>query len=231
MKYAMGVVGLGVMGAEPRAQHREPRLSGRRLRPRCRQGAGLPQRPGQGQGRRHRRHAAEVDGDARTAAADPHDGPRREAGRQRHRAPQAAPRGRRHPDRRRQFALRRHRPPLGRARGRRISLRRRRSLRRRGRRAARAGDHARRSAPRVGRAGANPQGNCRQGRGWRAVRRVHGPEGRRALRQDGAQRHRVRRHAAHRRGLRRPAARRRSFGRRDRRHLRRVERSRSSSRT
>ena len=38
-----------------------------------------------------------------------------------------------------------------------------------------------------------------------AVRRLHGAARRRALREDGAQRHRVRRHAAHRRGLR-PAA-------------------------
>jgi 6-phosphogluconate dehydrogenase len=43
--------------------------------------------------------------------------------------------------------------------------------------------------------------NCRQSRRWTAVCRVHRPARRRALRQDGAQRHRVRRHATDRRDL------------------------------
>ena len=76
---------------------------------------------------------------------------------------------------------------------------------RRGRRASRASDHAGRPARGVGRALPHPPRHRGKGRRRRAVRRLHGPARGRALRQDGAQRDRVRRHAAHRRDLR-PAA-------------------------
>ena len=97
-------------------------------------------------------------------------------------------------------------------------------LGRRGRRAAGPGDHARWSARSVGRARADLPRDRRESRGWRALRRAHGPARRRALREDGAQRHRVRRHAAHRRGLRPAAPRRRPAAARARRHLRELER-------
>ena len=61
----------------------------------------------------------------------------------------------------------------------------------------------------LGGPGADFPRDRREGGRWRALRRPHGPARRRALREDGAQRHRVRRHAAHCRGLRSPPPRRR----------------------
>ena len=62
MKYTMGVVGLGVMGANL-ARNIESRgfpVVGYDLD--RGEGASLPQRSGEGQGRRHRRHARRADG-------------------------------------------------------------------------------------------------------------------------------------------------------------------------
>ena len=69
---------------------------------------------------------------------------------------------------------------------------------------------------------AGARADARGDRGHRRRRALHdarGPGRGRALRQDGAQRHRVRRHAAHRRGVRPAAARGRVRARADRRDL------------
>ena len=132
----------------------------------------------------------------------------------------------RHHRRRRQRPVHRHDPPReGGARDR-HQLRRRRHLRRRGGRAARPVDHARRLGRVVGHARPDPEVHRRDRRG-RAVRHARRPRRRRPLREDGAQRHRVRRHAAHRRGLRPDPPRHRQDPRRDRRRLRRVEQGRA----
>ena len=75
------------------------------------------------------------------------------------------------------------------------ALRRRRHLRRRGGRAARPGDHARRHRGVVQVARPDAGDHRRQGR-RRPVLHPRRAGRRRALREDGAQRHRVRRHAA-----------------------------------
>ncbi len=84
--------------------------------------------------------------------------------------------------------------------------RHRRFGRRRGR-AARTVDHAGRQSGRVAAREADLSGDCRQGGGRHALLRLGGRRRRRALREDGAQRHRVRRHAADLRGLRSAEAR------------------------
>src|SRR5699024_2772070 len=84
------------------------------------------------------------------------------------------------------------------------ALRGRRDLRRGGWRARRARDHARRVAGVLRRPRPHPGGHRREVRG-RTLLRIHGARWRRALREDGAQRHRVRRYAVHRRGLRPPS--------------------------
>ena len=148
----------------------------------------------------------------------------------RHRRARGRLRAGRHHRRRRQRPLHRHDPPReGRARDR-HQLRRRRHLRRRGGRAARPLDHARRLGRVVGHARTDPEVDRRDRRG-RALRDARRPRRRRPLREDGPQRHRVRRHAAHRRGVRPHPPRHRQVPRRDRRRLRRVERAASSSRT
>ena len=101
---------------------------------------------------------------------------------------------------------------------RRAALRRRRRLRRRGGRAQRAVDHARRVAGvlRIARSAAG----VHLGQGRRdAVLHLRRSRRRRALREDGAQRHRVRRHAADRRGVRPDPAGHRGQRGRDRRDL------------
>ena len=104
-------------------------------------------------------------------------------------------------------------------------LRRRRHLRRRGGRAPRTVDHARRLRRGVARPSAR---SCaRSPRSPRAspASPTSATDGAGPLREDGPQRHRVRRHAAD-RGVLRPAApRRRPRAGRDRRRLRRVERA------
>ena len=212
--------GPGRDGREPGAQHREPRVSGRGYDLDAAKAQAFVNGPAKGTAIGGADAPDEPDGRARAAAARfSMMVPAGQARRQRHRAPRAAPRGGRHPDRRRQLVLPRHRSARRRARRGGLPLRRHGRVGRRGGRAARPGDHARRAARGVGRARAHPARDRRQGRGRRAVRRLHGAARRRALREDGAQRHRVRRHAAHRRGLRPAAPRRRAVGARDRRHL------------
>ena len=122
-------------------------------------------------------------------------------------------------------ALHRHHPSREGDPRARAALRRRRHLRRRGGRAQRAVDHARRSRRVLRIARPAARGDLRPRR-RRALLHAHRPRRLGALREDGAQRHRVLRHAAHRRGL--PAAARRPWQdrARDRRHLRRVEQGR-----
>ena len=152
VKYAMGVVGLGVMGANL-ARNIESRgfpVVGYDLD--AAKAQAFVERSGEGQGGRppptaRRRLMAMLERPRRILdrwcpPGKPVDSVIAHL--------QAAPRGGRHPDRRRQLVLRRHRSPLGRARVGRLSLRRRRRVGRRGRRAARAGDHARRTARRRG---------------------------------------------------------------------------------
>jgi 6-phosphogluconate dehydrogenase (decarboxylating) len=79
------------------------------------------------------------------------------------------------------------------------------ALRRRGRRAEGPVDHARRQSRGLAARQADFPGHRRQGRRRHPLLRLGRPRGRRALRQDGAQRHRVRRHAAHLRGVLRHA--------------------------
>ena len=85
-------------------------------------------------------------------------------------------------------------------------LRRLRRVGRRGRRALRPVDHAGRLGRGVGAIKDVLEAIAAQDRGG-PVRHARRPRRRRALRQDGPQRHRVRRHAAHRRGLGRAAPR------------------------
>ena len=69
MKYKMGVVGLGVMGANL-ARNIESKgfpVAGYDLD--AEEDAGLPRRAGEGQADRRRRYARAADGDARAAAA------------------------------------------------------------------------------------------------------------------------------------------------------------------
>ena len=128
----------------------------------------------------------------------------------------------RHHRRRRQRELPRHHPPREGHLPQRHPLRRRRHLGRRGGRAQRPLDHARRIEAVLRDARPDPLVD-RRGRRGRAVRHPRRHRRRRPLREDGAQRHRVRRHAAHRRGVRpHPPGHRQEPGR-DRRHLRRVE--------
>ena len=98
-------------------------------------------------------------------------------------------------------------------------------VRRRGGRAARAVDHARRRARRVRRDRGDLHHDRRAGR-RHSVLRLHRPRRRRPLREDGPQRHRVRRHAADHRGVRPAASRRRDVGRRAGEGVRGVERGR-----
>ena len=130
-----------------------------------------------------------------------------DAGRRGDRRARPAPRGGRHHHRRRQLALHRHQRAAPRScAANRHPVRRHGRLRRRGGRAARAEHHARRRRRRpTPRSSRSSPRSPRSVDGTPCVAYI-GPDGRRALREDGAQRHRVRRHAAHRRGLR-PAAR------------------------
>ena len=226
----IGVVGLAVMGSNlarnlasregntvaifNRSHEKTEHLVARAPRGGVRSGVRL---------RRVRRRAAE-------AAHRDHHGQGRRPDGCRDRLARGGLRAGRHHRRRRQRPLHRHDPPReGGARDR-HQLRRRRHLRRRGGRAERPVDHARRLGRVVGHARTDPALD-RRGRRGRAVRDARRPRRRRPLRQDGAQRHRVRRHAAHRRGVRPDPPRHRKDPRRDRRRVRRVEHAASSSRT
>ena len=208
-------------GAEPRAQHERPRLPGRGLQPQRLPGGRVPR--GSGERDRDHRHPPPrgAGGGARAPArGDAHGegGCRR---RPLHREPAPAPRRGGRDRGRRELPLRRQRPARGGARAGRHRVRGGRHLRRRGGRAPRALDHAGRQSRRLApRPGPLP-GHQREG-GRRALLPLGGRGGRRPLREDGAQRHRVRGHAAHLRGL---AAHARGPGagrRRARRDLRRV---------
>ena len=124
--------------------------------------------------------------------------------------------------RRRQLRLDRHRPPARRARRARHPVPRQRRVGRRGGRAARSEPHARRHARRLRPHRAGLHAHRRAGR-RHAVLHLHRRRRSRALREDGAQRHRVRRHAAHRRVVRPAALRARARQRRAPRRLHRVE--------
>ena len=134
------------------------------------------------------------------------DGAGRRADRRGDRGTRPAARRGRHHHRLRQRALRRHPPPRARAAREGHPLRRVRRLGWRGGRPARPVDHARRFGAVLREARADLRVDRGPGR-RHTLLRPRRPGRRGALRQDGAQRHRVRRHAADRRGLR-PAARR-----------------------
>ena len=199
----IGVIGLAVMGSQPGPQLRPARAHRRRAQPHLRQDRDAD-----------RRASARGDFVASESVEDfvaslekpPPDRsswsrPGRPTDAVDRRARPAARAGRHH-HRRRQRALPRHPPP------REAALREQglhfvgmRRLRRRGGRAERPVDHARRLRGVLRDARPDP-GVDRRARRRRAVLHAHRPRRRRPLRQDGAQRHRVRRHAAHRRGLR-----------------------------
>ena len=105
MTYKMGVVGLGVMGAQSRPQHREQRIPRRRLRPRRGEDAGASS-TGRRRARRSpaRTRPTQLMADARAAAARADDGAGRASRSTASSRTCAAPRARRHPDRRRQLA-------------------------------------------------------------------------------------------------------------------------------
>ena len=211
----------GHHGPQPRAEHRVARCAGRGLEPGTGMGRRLPARPPRPRVRRHEDVRGACVG-ARAAAPDPDDDSRREAGRSDDREAPAGARSRRRPDRRRELLVRGHAPPRGSAAPGRHPLRRLRRLGRRGRRAIRPVDHAGRIGRRVGTDQGRARGDRRADRGG-SVRHARRPRRRRALRQDGPQRHRVRRHAAHRRGLGRAAPRARPERPGDGRRLRRME--------
>ena len=159
---------------------------------------------------------------ARAPETPAHHGQRGPRHRRGDRRVRPAARARRHDHRRRQRALQGHPPPRGRAPPDKPPLRRHGRLRRRGGRAERPLDHARR----LGGVLPVPRPDARddqRARGRDPVLHAHRPGRRRPLRQDGAQRHRVRRHAAHRRGLRPAQARRRLRARPGRRGLQAME--------
>ena len=162
---------------------------------------------------------------ARAPARGDHHGQGRRADRRGHRGTRPADGRRRHHHRLRQRALHGHPPARGSAARAGHPLRRLRGVRRRRGRAARAVDHAGRFEAVLREA--RPDLRVDRGAGRRhPVLRARRPRRRRALREDGAQRHRVRRHAADRRGLRPAARRARRVAGRDRRDLQVVERGR-----
>ncbi len=141
-----------------------------------------------------------------TSAARHAAGQGRQGRRRVHRQGHPPPRARRHHHRRREQQLQRHHPPDEVRREEGPALHRHGRLRRRGGRPTRAVHHARRLPRRLGTRQAHLPGRQRQepespDRRRRALLRVGRQERRRALRQDGPQRHRVRRHAADLRGL------------------------------
>ena len=128
---------------------------------------------------------------------------------------------------RRQQPLPRHQPPRCRPARTRHPLPRRRRLRRRRRRAPRPLHHARRQRRRLAARQTHPASHCCQNQRRRTLLRL-GRRGRRgALRQNGAQRHRIRRHAAHLRGLPHPQRRPRPHLPRNARRLCRLEKNRA----
>ena len=194
-------------GFEHRPEFRPPRLHGGAAQPVDRQDRRAAQRARRrGQVRALGDHRG-VPGRAGEAAAGADHGQGRRPHRRGHQRARRRHGGRRHHHRRRQRPLHRHHPPReGDARTR-PALRRRRHFRRRGGRAQRTVDHARRSGRVLQVARAAARGDLRARRRG-AVLHPHRPRRRRPLRQDGAQRHRVLRHAVDRRGL--PAAARRA---------------------
>ncbi len=150
-----------------------------------------------------------------------------QAGGRVHRAASAPSGAGRHPHRRRQLELPGHHPPhrLRGVQG--AAVHRHRRVGRRGGGAARPLHHARRIPGGLAARQAHLPGHRRQGEAGRrrggCLLRVGGGERRRALCQDGAQRHRVRRHAADLRGLPLDARRLGHERRRDAQGLRQVE--------
>ena len=219
----IGLVGLGVMGAEPRAEHRRATGSGRRLQPHDREIDAFLAAPAKG-ARWSARRSARRSSSRRSAAAPDHahgqgrppvDADDRTLARRcSSRATSSSTAATR---------SHRHRAPRTRAR-------------RHGHRASsawasRAARRARATAPRscpaaargLARRRADPRGSPRRSDGD-ALLRTGSARRRRPLRQDGPQRHRVRRHAADRRGLRPAAATGSASTPPDGRRLRRVER-------
>ena len=191
----------GGHGPERRAQHERPRLRGGGLQPHHLQGGRVPGQRGQG----HEDHWHPLHRGVRAVAqaAAPGDvaGQGGQAGGRVHRSADAAPRAGRHRHRRRQLALPGQHPP-------------REDLESKGLlfigTGVSGGEEGARHGPshhagRVGGRLAAREGDLpvdlRQDARGRALLRLGRRGRRRALREDGAQRHRVRRHAAHRRGL------------------------------
>ena len=171
------------------------------LQPHDVEGGRVPRRPRQGQEHHRLPFDTGTGRQPREAAQGVLHGQGGRGGRRDDRGAAEGARAGRHHHRRRQQSLPGHDSPHAVRRVEGPAVRRHRGFRRRGGGAQGPVDDAGRLACRVAVREADLPGHLREGRGRLAVLRLGRRERRGALREDGAQRHRVRRHAAHLREL------------------------------